>query len=190
VVLVLFAPEILALWLKGDFAARSTGVLRILAISFALNALSYVPFSAVQGLGRPDLKAKLDLAEVHFCVILSCILIPRYGVAGAALAKLGVTIIDTVGLFWMAGRLGAFSPLGVAWRGVRGAVIVASGYGVVSLMTPLLFELSIRGKLGIALVVGIGYGLLVWRYVLDLKDRSYLRQIRPWALRPKIAAES
>jgi O-antigen/teichoic acid export membrane protein len=189
VVLVLFAPEILALWLKGDFAARSTGVLRILAISFALNALSYVPFSAVQGLGRPDLKAKLDLAEVPFFVILSWILIPRYGVAGAALAKLGVTIVDTVGLFWMAGRLGAFSPLRVAWRGVRSAVFIAAGYGAISLVAPALAEVGIGGKLGIAVVAGVAYLVLVWRFALDAKDRSYLRQVRPWGVRREVGIE-
>jgi O-antigen/teichoic acid export membrane protein len=190
VVLVLFAPEILALWLKGDFAAKSTGVLRILAVAFSLNALSYIPFSAVQGLGRPDLKAKLDLLEVPLFVLFSWLLIPRYGVAGAALAKLGVTVVDAVGLFWMAGRLGAFSPLRRSWQGVRGALLVAAGYVAASFLAPALLDLSVSWKVGVAAITGAAYTVLAWHSVLDDKDRSYVRQVRPWARHREVAAES
>jgi O-antigen/teichoic acid export membrane protein len=187
VVLVVFAPEILALWLKGDFAARSTGVLRILAVSFSLNALAYIPFSAVHGLGRPDFKAKLDLLAVPLFVILSWILIPRYGVAGAALAKLGVTIFDTVGLFWIAWRMGAFSPLRASWRGVRRAVIVATGYGAISVVAPSLKGAAIGGKVGIAVVAGVLYSVVVWWLVLDARERLLIRQVRPWGVRREVA---
>ena len=174
VVLVLFAPEILDLWLRGDFAAQSTRALQVLTLSFTLNALSYIPYSAVQGLGRPDLKAKLDLVSVPLFVLLSWLLIPRYGVTGAALAKLGVTVVDATGLFWMAVRLGAFSPLRLSWQGVRGAIFAATSYGTVSLALPAVAGWGMTAKLGLALVGGIGYTLIVWRYVLDSKERELI----------------
>lgn len=176
--LLLFAPELLALWLKGDFAARSAGVLQILAVSFTLNALSYIPFSAVQGLGRPDLKAKLDLVSVPLFILLSWLLIPRYGVTGAALAKLGVTVVDAVGLFWIAARLGAFSPLRTSWRGVRGALAVATGYGALSLALPAITGTDLPLKLTLALAAGVGYSLVVWRYVLDARERALVAGVR------------
>lgn len=192
VVLVLFAPEILGYWLDGEFAERSAGVLRILAVAFSLNALAYIPFSAVQGLGRPDLKAKLDLVEVPLFVVLAWILIPRYGVEGAALAKLGVTIFDTVGLFWAALRLGAFSPLPVSWGGVRSAVLVTTGYGAVSLGIlglPGLGGAAVGGwgglgaKITAAAILGAVYSVVVWRTVLDGKDRGLILELGPRILR-------
>lgn len=178
VVLVLFAPELLDLWLRGDFAVRSTGALRILALSFTLNALSYIPYSAVQGLGRPDLKAKLDLVSVPLFIVLSWLLIPRYGVTGAALAKLGVTVVDTVGLFWLAARLGAFSPLRLSWLGMRGAIVAATVYGTVSLVLPAVAGWGTIAKLGLALAGGIGYTLVVWLFVLDAKERTFVGGFR------------
>jgi len=173
VILVAFAPDLLGYWLGTEFATRSSGVLRILAITFSINALAYIPFSAVQGLGRPDLKAKLDLAEVPLFVVLSWILIPRYGVEGAALAKLGVTLFDTVGLFWFASRLGAFSPLRVSWRKIKVALLVTTCYIAISLVLPTLLALE-RGKVALVASALVVYGILVWRSVLDERDRGLI----------------
>ena len=62
--LVALAPEGLTLWLGPDFARQSTGVLRWLAIGVFLGALQQVPSSLMQGIGRPDLVAKLHLVEL------------------------------------------------------------------------------------------------------------------------------
>ncbi|MGH7447266.1 MAG: oligosaccharide flippase family protein, partial [Longimicrobiales bacterium] len=61
VVLWLFPGEILGAWMGGAVAAAGASVLRLLALAFFLNAFSHIALAGVQGLGRPDLKAKLDL---------------------------------------------------------------------------------------------------------------------------------
>jgi hypothetical protein len=66
-------------------------------------------------------------------------------------------------------------------------VLVAGGYGALALVMPLVLELSIGGKIVSAVLTGVLYTVLVWRLVLDAKDRSYVRQIRPWALRPEVS---
>src|SRR5262249_37418857 len=53
------APEILAIWLGADFARESAPVMRWLALGVLLNGLAQVPSALLQGVGRPDLTAKL-----------------------------------------------------------------------------------------------------------------------------------
>src|SRR5205807_182013 len=58
---VFFARGILHLWLGTQFANQSTVVMQIIALAFFLNVFAMVPFTSVQALGRPDLKAILDV---------------------------------------------------------------------------------------------------------------------------------
>src|SRR5690606_12033590 len=81
VVLWLFAGEILDVWMGAAVAAAGTPVLRLLAFSFFLHAFAHIALAGVQGLGRPDLKAKLDLIEVPAFLALGVLLIPPFGIA-------------------------------------------------------------------------------------------------------------
>lgn len=83
---VLFAPELLGLWIGEAFADRSTAVLRILSVGVFVNSLALVPFTLVQGLGRPDLTAKLHLAELVPYLLLLWYGVHTLGIVGAALA--------------------------------------------------------------------------------------------------------
>lgn len=179
VLFVAFAPEILTLWLGGEFPARSTGTLRILAVAFFINALVHVPFSAVQGLGRPDLKAKLDLIEVPLFLLLGWLLIPRFGVAGAALAKLGVTIVDAVGLFWLAARLGAGTPGQLASSRLPGAAAASAAYVALALAFGALAELPLGVEMFAAALLTAAYAAVVWSLVFDARDRSLILEFRP-----------
>jgi hypothetical protein len=42
-VFLVFADQILGLWLGGDFAVESAGVLRFLSIAVLLNSVGYIP---------------------------------------------------------------------------------------------------------------------------------------------------
>jgi O-antigen/teichoic acid export membrane protein len=108
-VFVFFARDVLQFWLGPQFASQSTEVLQILAIAFFLNGLSIVPFTSVQALGRPDLKALLDLFLLPTYALCCWVLMRRMGINGAALAKLFITILDTTFLFAFAWRMKSFS---------------------------------------------------------------------------------
>lgn len=103
--IVLFAPEGLTLWLGADFAAKSTAVLRWLALGVFINSLARVPYALVQGVGRPDLTARLHLLELLPYAAAVWLLVRHVGVAGAAAAWTARIALDTVALFWLAGRL-------------------------------------------------------------------------------------
>lgn len=83
---VIFAPELLRLWVGEQFVANSTLVLQILAVGVLANSLAQVPFTLIQGLGRPDITAKLHLLELPVYLFLLWYGVQHWGVVGAAIA--------------------------------------------------------------------------------------------------------
>ncbi len=82
----LFAAPLLKLYLGTELGSGATAPIQILAIGLAMSSLAFTPYSLFQGLGRPDMPAKiaLPLAPVH--VALLVLLVPSFGATGAALS--------------------------------------------------------------------------------------------------------
>jgi O-antigen/teichoic acid export membrane protein len=104
-VLVIFAPEGLALWLGGDFAHNSAAVARLLAVAVLVNSMAHVPFAHLQSVGRPDVTAKFHLMELPVYVVMLFLLARSWGITGVAVAWLVRVMIDTFLLFWFSSRL-------------------------------------------------------------------------------------
>ncbi len=102
-VVVVFAPGLLYLWLGADFAQQAGLAVRILAVGVAANSLGQVYYAAVQGAGRPDLTARFHLLELPIYAVSAWFLVARYGIPGAALAWTLRMLLDTV-LLWAASR--------------------------------------------------------------------------------------
>ena len=80
-------------------------MLRWLAIGVFLDALAQVPSAPMQGVGRPDLVAKLHLVEVPPYLLAAWHLIVRRGIEGAALAWTGRIALDLFLFFAVAQRV-------------------------------------------------------------------------------------
>jgi O-antigen/teichoic acid export membrane protein len=175
-----FAHPILQLWLGGDFAAKSTMVLQVLAVGFFLNALSWVPFTSVQALGRPDLKAALDVAQLPLFVGLSWYLMRHMGITGAAWAKLLLILFDSAFLFIFASRMKAFSIRDCVRGPLARSLLLSLG---------LLAAVFATSRLGASLPVSILlfaaccalYAVGFWVAAADDKDRGTIRNL-PHAL--------
>lgn len=170
VIFIVFAKEILKFWLGKEFVQSSTVILQVLAISFFLNALAYIPFAIIQGLGRPDLKAKLDIVQLPIFIVLCCLLIPKLGLTGAGLAKLGITVIDTLCLFSMAGRITGFKFKEMLSEEMGKVLTIFSLFtfislGVKLLPKPLFFDIAIF----VCLICV--YIFSAFRFVMDNNDR-------------------
>lgn len=113
-VIVIFARQILTLWLGAAFADESVGVLRILGIGIVMNGLAQVPFAHIQAIGRADLTAKIHIAEVPAYLALVVYLIRVRGIEGAALAWTIRMAVDTVLMFIVSRRLFASPTAGVS----------------------------------------------------------------------------
>ena len=61
---IALAQDGLRLWLGPEFAQHSFRVLQWLAVGVFINSLAQVPFSLLQGVGRPDITATLHLIEL------------------------------------------------------------------------------------------------------------------------------
>ena len=114
VLVVLFAHPLLTLWLGPEFGARGALALQILVVGIFANALAHIPYGYLQGIGRPDLTAKLHLVEVPIYAALVWWLVNAYGVPGAALAWTARLVGDAAGLFVLAWR--QRQPRGAASR--------------------------------------------------------------------------
>lgn len=171
-----FAHDLLAVWLGAEFAAQAAPTLQILAAAFYLNAFAQVPFVTVQGLGRPDLKAKLDLVQVPLFIVLVFVLVPRWGIAGAAAAKLAVTALDTTMLFWFAGRIMG-SRAGERFpEPLRRAVALSAGLLAVA---AALLVAGLPGALpyGAFALAAAAFVLAFTRVCLDGTDRAALGRV-------------
>jgi O-antigen/teichoic acid export membrane protein len=101
---IFFAPEILDIWLGQEFASNSTVVLQILALGALLNSIARIPYSLLQGIGRPDLPAKFHLLQLPVYLGLVWFLIKAWGINGAALAWTLRIGMDVMLLLWAAQR--------------------------------------------------------------------------------------
>ncbi len=104
-ILYIFSKPILTIWLGKNFLTEGLEVFRILLLTFYLNSLAVIPFMAVQGLGRADLKAKFDVIASVFFIFVAGIFTYHFQIAGAAYSKLLLTLTDTAFLTFIALRL-------------------------------------------------------------------------------------
>jgi O-antigen/teichoic acid export membrane protein len=100
-IVVTLARDGLGIWLGEEFAKNSTSILQWLAVGVLINSVSAVPFAMLQGMGRPDLTAKLHIVEFPLYLGLLWYLLHSYGVFGAAIAWVVRVIVDTALLFYI-----------------------------------------------------------------------------------------
>ncbi len=92
-------------WVGAEFAVQGTRVLQWLALGRFVNGLAQIPFAFLQGIGRPDITAKLHLAELPLYAALVWTLTARYGIEGTAMAWGARVAVDAALLFMMSRRL-------------------------------------------------------------------------------------
>jgi O-antigen/teichoic acid export membrane protein len=97
--IIFFAHESLEVWIGKEFSNNGTYVLQWLAIGIFVNSLSQVPFGLIQGVGRPDITAKLHIIELPIYLVFVWWAIHVYGISGAAFAWFVRVSLDTILLF-------------------------------------------------------------------------------------------
>ena len=95
----LLGPLLLAHWIGSPVGERSRLLLPTLAISFGLLALNVTGHYAMLAFGRVRMVTALNVPGGLARLLLMTILIPRKGVAGAALARLAYGPV-TLCLYW------------------------------------------------------------------------------------------
>ena len=98
----IFTPFLHA-WVGADIGRRAAPVGRILLIAFWANAIAYIPSTRLQAAGRPDLVAKVLLAEIPPYFIALYFGMKYFGLAGCAMAFCGRCVVDFGLLTWVGG---------------------------------------------------------------------------------------
>lgn len=173
-VILALANEGLIFWLGQDFALQSQQVLKLMAVAIFFMSLGQVPYSLIQGAGRPDITAKLHLIELPLYLILLWLLIRSFGITGAAFAWMLRAMIDSSILYLLALRLlNLKRPKRPQYQiGVIFFVLaVAIGFG------PLPFSFRI-----VCLITILALHFFVgWSFVLNQNERNHLKNIIPFA---------
>ena len=167
--IVLFAPEALVLWLGQEFAQESVFVLRWLALGVFINSMARLPLINLQSSGRPDLTAKIHVAELLPYMLVLWVLIEAQGIVGAAVAWTLRIVVDTSALYYFSIKQ---TP---EIASVQKKVFVQT---IVSLMS--LSIMFIPQDLTVKLILGLGVvfigGSIAIREVLQLakNGKEYL----------------
>jgi O-antigen/teichoic acid export membrane protein len=95
---VLLAKPGLAFWIDAEFSERSYRVAQILAVGIFINSFGYISQALIQAYGRPDLTAKLHVAELVAYVPYLIWLVEHFAIEGAAVAWCVRVTISTIAL--------------------------------------------------------------------------------------------
>lgn len=172
-----FAPNLLQVWLGPAYAAEAAVALRILTVGVFANALAQLPYVTLYAFNRPDLPAKLHLAELVVHIPLTILLVRQFGITGAAAAWTTRVLLDMslliaasarctgVSLSTVAGgRVGRLVP---AISGLVVALMVAAAVlGAMPILAALLTFLSIAAFLGLS-----------WSWILLAAEREAIARI-------------
>ena len=180
-VFIFFAKDIMNLWLGPQFAEQSTVVLQLITMVFFLNAFAIIPFTSVQALGRPDLKAILDLLTIPVYIAVAWLLMRRAGINGAALAKLLVTISDGFFLYIFAFKLRAFSLRDCVSGPLFRAILVSAGL-FLAVFSIHSMHLKLLLAVPLVLLCFVIYAVLFWVFAVDDEDRITIFGLRERAL--------
>lgn len=167
---IALASSGLTLWLGPDFARHSTRVVQWLALGVLTNSLALVPLSFIQGVGRPDLTAKLHLIELPFYLVGLFWLIRVDGIEGAAIAWSARTTLDAVMLFFMASHI---SGIRLPMSRKTTALLVAA------LLTLILAIPSVNLILRTTFlfVAILSFALGAWFLILTPEERSLAQRL-------------
>jgi O-antigen/teichoic acid export membrane protein len=169
--IVLFAPEILQIWLGQDFSRQSSRVLQLLTIGTIATCLAQIPFTLIQGVGQSEVTAKIHLVELIPYSLALILGVYLGGINGAAFVWAIRALFDTVLMYAWAHR-----TLGLRFLPEAKAV----GFlFLVSTVFILAFAVGTPEAKWIFLLSSVGCILWVfWRVVLNSEDRQAIMDVR------------
>jgi O-antigen/teichoic acid export membrane protein len=170
----------LELWLGPAFAANSASVLSILMLGVFFNATAYVPNTLIQSVGRVDVTARLQMAELPVYLGVLWLLAERYGAVGAAVAWSLRTAVDCGLLLVLLPRLAPGTGPVALTIGLRALLAGAAGLAGLLVGGPVGAAISLTGLLA----VGLGVAGRLLRTPSWEKLAAPLRKTRPAAALP------
>lgn len=164
-ILVLFANELLSLWINPEFASHSAILLQIFAVGILINCMAHVPFTLIQSAGAQRLTALIHTVELPFFLGALWWLTLTYGVIGAAIAWIIRTIVDAVLMFALCCPLLGISAKSMLNPAVFGMVL----FGIMAFSGVLFQPLIIRAMWLVTALCVVVLTLIYPNNFLELK---------------------
>jgi len=165
--IVTMAHDGLGFWLGDEFAQNSTKVLQWITVGVFMHSLGQVPYALIQGVGRPDLTAKLHLIESPFYFICLWWIIGSNGIVGAAVVWVLRIAVDTLFMFVIAQRLLQIRE-GIMWK-----KLLLMGFAFLTLaLAAILTDLAI--KLFFLLLMLCIYVPIIWFLILAQEEKALI----------------
>lgn len=172
--ILVFAPDLLTIWLGPEFSTQSAVAMRLLAIGLLVNGLAHIPYAYIQALGRPEVPAKFHVLELIVYPPIVWLLISKFAIAGAAAAWSLRALGDAILLFGAASRLLELSPQRMLGHRA-GRLMIAVAALAVALLVVHVLPLTLAAIL--ALLTIAGFGAIAWRYLLEVDEREILSRL-------------
>lgn len=171
-VLLVFAPEILRVWLGPQYAAQSATALRWLAAGVFVNSLANPLLVMLYAKDRPDLPARFHLLELIIHIPLTIYLIRVFGIAGAGAAWTVRAALDMCLLLWGAARVSKISA-----SAILGGRTLRTAAGITVLLTGLVVSRFLGTISLLTAVVGViatsaAFAAWSWSRILGDHERA------------------
>jgi len=172
--IVVFAPQLLGLWVGPSFAQSSARVMQILAVGLLLNSLASLPFGLIQGIGRPDITAKFHMFELPLYILLLWYGTQTWGITGTAVAwtlRVGLDFLLLILYVQWTNRVNMQAAESQVHRIVWASLLFLATAGLVeTLITGLLPKLCVWG-----LVLSLA-ALAAWRWLLMAEEKNRIAE--------------
>jgi len=169
---LVFAPEILRVWLGAQYATQAATALRWLAVGVFANSIANPLFVILYAKNRPDLPAKFHLIELAVHIPLTIYLIRAFGIAGAAAAWTTRATLDMCLLLWAAARVSRV-PVSALFGGrlpqaATGILLLVAGFSV----GRILATTSILAGVAVVIVASAAFAATSWWWILGDTERA------------------
>jgi O-antigen/teichoic acid export membrane protein len=166
--IVSFAFEGLRLWLNEEFARSSKEVTQILSIGIFYTCIGHIPYTFIQGAGRPDLTGKLHLLELPVYILILSIVIRWAGIIGAATVWTIRSAIDTICLYIMAQRLLGTIRLRTINK-IAGLFLTTVSFFAIVYTEPIRIRIA-----GCSVIMTI-FVWITFRYILSAEEKKFIK---------------
>lgn len=164
-ILSVFAPEILRLWIGTEYESNSGDLLRVMALGIFANCLGFIPASYLQAMGRPSVPARLHVVEFPIYAVALYFGLSTYGLIGTAVCWSARVVVDLLALTYIASR---DLSLNKWFRSL--AVYLFLWFGLVL----LIGLLELQARIALVILLSIGFPPLIWFGLFSIEDQRMI----------------
>lgn len=170
-------------WVGGQFAVEGQRVLGLLAVGVCIDALAQVPAQLLDAAGHPRRRAVVLGWILPVYLILTVVLIARWGILGAATAWTLRSVVALLSLVIVASRSLGRPAADLVKPAMRPALVAVTFAAAATAISWLNSDSSAAWAMALLVV----YFAVVWLVLLDPSERLVLRSAARYGARAAFA---